>query len=78
MISTDPRVRSGPRLFSSPWDRSTIVSISHPTSSMVIVIIFVSIPTLTSVPKRPLGILSVIWSCITSSIVILIIIIPIA
>ena len=48
-----------------------------PTSSMVIVVIFISIPTLTSVPKSPLGILSVIWSHITLSIIIWIIITPI-
>ena len=70
MISTYPGVRLGARLLSSPWDRPTIVSVSTSTSSMV----FISISTLTSVPKSPLGILSVIWSCITSSIIILIVI----
>ena len=76
-IGTDPGVRLGPRFFSSPWDGSIIISISTPTSIIVIIVIFISIPTLTSVSKSPLGILSVIWSCITLSIVILIIITPI-
>ena len=76
-ISVDPRVRLGPRFFSSPWDGSIIVSISTPTSSIVIIVIFISIPTLASVSKSPLGSFSVIWSHITSSIVILIIITPI-
>ena len=55
-IGTYPGVRSGARLLSSPWDRPTIVSVSTSTSSIV----FISISTLTSVPKSPLGILSVI------------------
>ena len=71
MIGTNPGVRLGPRFFSSPWDGSTIVSISTPTSSIVIVIIFISISTLTSVSKSPSGILSIIWSHVTSSIVII-------
>ena len=54
----------GPRFFSSP-----MISISTPTSSMVVITILISIPTLTSVSKSPLGVLSVIWSHITSSIV---------
>ena len=65
MISTYRRVRLGPRFFSSP-----MISISTPTSGMVIIIILISIPTLTSVSKSPLGVLSVFWSCITLSIVI--------
>ena len=59
MISTYPGIRSGVTLLPSPWDTSTS------TSSMVII----SISTLTSVPKSPLGILCVIWSGITSSII---------
>ena len=70
MISTYPRFRSGVRLLSSPWDRPTIISVSTSSSSMV----FISVSTLTSVPKCPLGILSVICSCITSCIIILMVI----
>ena len=54
-IRVDPRVRLGPRFFSSPWDRSIIVSIFTPTSSIVSIVSFISIPTLTSVSKSPLG-----------------------
>ena len=72
MISTYSRVRSGPRLFSSP-----IISISTPASSMIIIIILISIPTLTSIFKSPLGVLSVVWSHITLSIVIWVITTPI-
>ena len=69
MISTYPRVRLGPRFFSSP-----IISISTSTSSIIILI---SIPTLTSISKSPLGVLSVVWSHITSSIVIWVITTPV-
>ena len=69
-ISTYPGIRSGARLLSSPWDRPTIISVSTSTLSMV----FIYVSTLTSVPKSPLGILSVIWSHITSSIIILMVI----
>ena len=58
--STDPGVRSGPRFLSSPLDGFIIMFISTPTSSIIIIVIFISIPTLTSVSKSPLGILSVI------------------
>ena len=76
-ISTDPGVRLGPRFFSSLLNGSIILSISTPTSCIIIIVVFISIPTLTSVPKSPLGILSVIRSHITLSIVILIIVVPI-
>ena len=69
MISTYPGVRSGSG-FLSP----SIVSVSASTSS---VIILISIPTLTSISKSPLGVLSIVWSHITSSIVIWIITTPI-
>ena len=77
MISTHPGVRSGPRFFSSLLNGSIIMSISTPTSHIIIIVIFISIPTLTSVSKCPLSILSVIQSRITSSIVILVIATPI-
>ena len=77
VISTHPRVGSGPRLFPSLLNGSIIMSIYTPTSCIVIIVVFISIPTLTSVSKSPLGILSVILSHITSSIVILIIVAPI-
>ena len=69
MISTYPGVRLGPRFFSS-----SIISISTPTSSIIILI---SIPTLTSISKSPLSVLSVVWAHITSSIVIWVITTPI-
>ena len=53
MISTYPGVGLGPRFFSSP-----IISISTPTSSIIILI---SIPTLTSIAKSPLDVLSAVW-----------------
>ena len=68
-VSTYPGVGSRPGFFSSP-----IISISTPTSSIIILI---SIPPLTSVSKSPLGVLSVVWSHITSSIVIWVITTPI-
>ena len=77
MISTDPGVRLGPGFFSSLLYGSIIMSISTPTSCIIIIVIFISIPTLTSVSKSPLSILSVIWSHITLSIVILINVAPI-
>ena len=46
-------------------------------SCIIIIVIFISIPTLTSVWKSPLDILSVIRSHITLSVVILIIVAPI-
>ena len=49
MISTHPGVRSGPRLFSSLLNGSIIMSISTPTSCIIIIVIFFSIPILTSV-----------------------------
>ena len=69
MISTYPRVRSGPRFFSSP-----IISISTPTSSIIILI---PIPTLTSISKSPVSVFSVIWPHIALSIAIWVIITPI-
>ena len=69
MISTYPGVRSRPG-FLSP----SIISISTFTSS---VIILISIPTLTSISKSPFGVLCVVCSHITSSIVIWIITTPI-
>ena len=69
MISTYPGVRSRSGFLSS-----SIILVSTSTSS---VIILISIPTLTSIPKSPLGVLSVVWSHITSSIVIWIITTPI-
>ena len=72
MISTYPRVRLGPRFFSSP-----MISISTPASSIVVIIILISIPTVTSISISPLGVLSVIWSHITSSTVIWVITTPI-
>ena len=68
-ISTYPGVGSRPGLFSS-----SIISISTSTSS---VIILISIPTLTSISKSPLGVLSLVGSHITSSIVIWVITTPI-
>ena len=68
-ISTYPGAESRPGFFSSPT-----TSISTPTSSIIILI---SIPTLTSISKSPLGVLSVVWSHITSSIVIWVITTPI-
>ena len=65
-ISTDPGVRSGPGFFSSLLNGSIIMSISTPTSCIIIIVVLISIPTLTSVSKSPLGILSVIQSHITS------------
>ena len=69
MISTYPGVRLRPG-FLSP----SIISVSTSTSS---VIILISIPTLTSISKSPLGVLSVVCSRITLSIVIWIITTPI-
>ena len=69
MISTYPGVRLRPGFLSS-----SIISVSTSTSS---VIILISIPTLTSISKSPLGVLSVVWSRITSSIVIWVITTPI-
>ena len=69
MISTYPGVRSRSGFLSS-----SIIPVSTSTS---IAIIPISIPTLTSIPKSPLGVLSVVWSHITSSIVIWIITTPI-
>ena len=69
MISTYPGVGSRPGFLSS-----SIISISTSTSS---VIILTSIPTLTSISKSPLGVLSVVWSHITSSILIWVITTPI-
>ena len=71
MISAHSGV--GPRFFSPGLNGPIIMSISTPTSCIVIVVIFISIPTLISVSKNPLGIMSVIWSHITLSIVILVI-----
>ena len=68
-ISTYPGVGSRLGFFSS-----RIISISTSTSS---VIILISIPTLTSISKSPLGVLPVVWSYITSSIVIWVITTPI-
>ena len=70
MISSYSGVRSEPRFFSSLLNRPIIMSIST-TSCIVSIVIFISIPTLTPVPISPLGILSVILSHITSSIVII-------
>ena len=67
--STYPGVGSRPGFFSSP-----IISISTSTSS---VIIFISIPTLTSISKSPLSVLSVVWSHVTLSIVAWVITTPI-
>ena len=68
-ISTYPGVRLRPGFLSSSF-----ISVSTSTSS---VIILISIATLTSIPKSPLGVLSVVWSHITSSIVIWLITTPI-
>ena len=72
MISTYPGVGSRPGLFSSP-----IISVSTSTSNMIITIVLISTSTLTSVPKSPLGVLSVVWSHITLSIAIWVITTPI-
>ena len=61
MISTFPGIGLRPG-FLSP----SIISVSTSTSS---VISLISIPTLTSISKSPLGVLSAVWSHITPSIV---------
>ena len=78
MIGTYPGVGPGSRFISSMrLSRPVIISISTSTSHIVIVVISSSIPTLTSIPKCPLSILSVIWSSITLPIVSLVIVTPI-
>ena len=69
MINTHSRVGYGPRFLSSWLNGSIIMSISTPTSHIITIVIFISIPTLTSVSKSPLSILSVIQSRITLPIV---------
>ena len=69
-VGTYPGVGPGSRFISSTrLSRPNFISMSTSTSPIVIVIISSSIPTLTSVPKCLLSILSVIWSSITLPIV---------
>ena len=53
---------------------SSIISVSTSTYRIITLI---SISTLTSIPKSPLGVLSVVWSRITSSVIIQVITTPI-
>ena len=76
-IGIHSRVGSRPRFFFSWLNGPVIMSISTSTSCIVTVVISISISTLTSVSESLLGILSVMWSHITLSIVVLVIATPI-